>query len=425
MNSRFTVTLLVLLQLLPLLLFGVDENIISIRGRVSDSNSGRAMAFATIALKGSSVAIVANNEGIFTLKLPKKNINDTIVVSFLGYKSNYIPISALYGNLNQIELSPTSLLLDPALVIPQEPLAIIKMALSKIKENYGGEWLQMSSFYRETVQKKERYISINEALLSINKAPYNTFRNDRVALYKGRGNHSASRSDTIIVKLQGGPLSALQIDVVKEPFLWVDSREIEFFYQFSMGEPATIDDKLFYRIDFLPLPHIKEILFKGTLFIDPHSFAIGRIQFSMNVERRKDATNIFIVKSPPGVKFEILGANYVVNYRKSNLEQYRADREHNYGNWHFDYSKSELQFSVKWPKRWFSSSYTIKTEMAVTDLSKTLNPIASSQTIKAKDIISYRVEDYLDPNFWGNYNSIEPEAPIERIIEKIAKSLRK
>lgn len=432
MGRKSLIFFVLLLQFVPLSSLWKEcyATQIVIRGRVSDASSGRVVPFASILVKGSSMGIVANNEGVFTFKVAESYINDTLIVSYLGYNTKYLPISSLNLSLsepiNSITLLPSTLHLDPAYIFPQNPLSIVQKALSRIRANYGEEWLEMSAFYREMIKRKERYISINEAVLKVNRAPYNSSRRSRIAINKGRGNHSAKNDDTLMVKLQGGPISALEIDILKEPFFWIDILQIGDYYHFTMGQAVEINGKLFYRVDFAPKAHISEILFRGSLYIDPETFAVARAQYSMNVEGRKDASNIFIVKSPPGVKFEILGAHYLVNYREvPDLVNYRGASEGKSTLWHFDYSRTKIIFGVKWPRRWFSSNYSVETEMAVTDIAKMESAIPTSDLIKMKDILSIRVEDYLDPNFWGDYNTIEPEAPIEKILGKIAKSLRK
>ncbi len=64
--------------------------------------------------------------------------------------------------------------------------------------------------------------------------------------------------------------------------------------------------------------------------------------------------------------------------------------------------------------------------MAVTDWEKN----GENQLIKSKDrlrssvIISDEASGFSDPEFWGEYNVIEPEKPIETAIHKIKKQLQ-
>ncbi|MGV3504695.1 MAG: SusC/RagA family TonB-linked outer membrane protein [Adhaeribacter sp.] len=63
---------------------------VSVKGRVTDEN-GQPLPGVTILLKGSSNGVTTNTEGNYTLNLP--TANGTLVVSFIGYTPQEIPIN--------------------------------------------------------------------------------------------------------------------------------------------------------------------------------------------------------------------------------------------------------------------------------------------------------------------------------------------
>ena len=74
----------------------------------------------------------------------------------------------------------------------------------------------MTAFYRETIKKNRTYVSIGEAVVEIFKAPYNSdTRFDGVRIYKGRKSSDVEKMDTVLFKLQGGPVSVLELDIAK------------------------------------------------------------------------------------------------------------------------------------------------------------------------------------------------------------------
>ncbi|MDO9679927.1 MAG: carboxypeptidase-like regulatory domain-containing protein, partial [Bacteroidales bacterium] len=95
------------------------------------------------------------------------------------------------------------------------------------------------------------------------------------------------------------------------------------------------------------------------------------------------------------------------------------------GMWHFDYSRTEVKFNAKWDKKWFRSVYTIGSEIAVTDMSHLERRIDPENRVRARDIMSAKVNDFTDENFWEDYNIIEPDQSIENVISRIIKQLRK
>ena len=392
------------------------QDIITVSGKVQDSSNRRPLGFASVYVSAANISNVSNMDGIFSLKIPVAHRNDTVVVSYLGYKSAKIAISSFNNGELTVNLEPSVYSLEQIVIKPQDAASIVKMAISNIVKNYPSRAVQMTAFYREMIRKKNTYISINEAILDIDKASYRGYRSDQIGIYKARGNHDENRIDTLIMKFQGGPHSAIDVDVVKSPFLWTDLTDMDDIYNFKFADPIIINDRSFYAITFNKKPNNPEMYFRGTIYIDSETSAIGRVEFNMNVEgNNSKATALFVRKKPANLQINMLSAKYVVNYRESQ------------GLWYFDHSRTELMFDVKWDKRWFSSTYTITSELAITDISESLerSRIATEDRIKPSDFISSKVSDYVDENFWGDYNVIEPEESIERVINRIIRQLRR
>ena len=82
---------------------------------------------------------------------------------------------------------------------------------------------------------------------------------------------------------------------------------------------------------------------------------------------------------------------------------------------------------IDYDKRLFNSVYNIVMEMAITDWEyDTLdNTVKFRDRLKQSVIMSDEASGFSDPEFWGEYNVIEPEKPIESAIKKIQKQLEK
>ncbi len=384
-----------------------------VTGRVQDASSGKALNFASIQLISTNISNVTNSEGIFVLKIPSGVKADSLMVSYLGYKSKRVAIKDFGKEPLKIKLEQSDIALNPITIRPQDAPSIVKMALARIPRNYKLAPVQMTAFYREMIKKGNTYVSINEAVLDINKASYAGYRADQLAIYKARGSYDINRIDTLLVKFQGGPNSALDLDIVKDPFLGADIMMLEQIYKFNFTDPVTINNRFFYVIEFDELLKQREIYFRGKIFIDAESLAVGRIEFAMNVENRELANSYFVRKKPASLKMDVMSANYIVNYKLID------------GLWYFDYSKTEVKFNAKWDKKWFRNIYTISSEIAITDISENERKIEVESRIKPRDIMSAKVSDYTDENFWEDYNIIEPDQSIENVISRIIKQLRK
>lgn len=385
----------------------------SVSGKVLDASSKRQLSYASIQLISTNISNVTNSEGNFILKVPVNLKSDTLLVSYLGYKTQKIVLKPGIDQIINIMLNPSEIDLKPITIRPQDPYELVMMAINRIDRNYHVDHMQVTAFYREMIKKGGTYVSINEAVLDINKSAYGSFRMDQIGIYKARGNYDSNRIDTLMVKFQGGPHSALEIDVASDPFLGVEPIVIKEYYDFKMVAPVTIDNKYFYVIEFDQKPYLTDILFRGRLYIESESMAFARIEFNMNVEDNPRANSFFIRKKPSNLKMDVVSAAYLVNYKEIN------------GIWHFDYSRTEVKFNAKWDKRWFRNTYTITSELASTEISDRQRKIENLNRIKSKDIMSNKVQDFTDENFWGAYNIIEPDASIESVISRIIRQLNK
>jgi hypothetical protein len=116
----------------------------------------------------------------------------------------------------------------------------------------------------------------------------------------------------------------------------------------------------------------------------------------------------FTRKKPVGVDVYPTEVRYQVNYRQEN------------GKWIFAYSRGDLTFKLNWDKKIFNTIYSTSFEMAVTDWKKQdTKEIQNTQKLTSNIIISDKVSSLADPDFWGEYNIIEPEKSIESAIRKI------
>jgi hypothetical protein len=205
------------------------------------------------------------------------------------------------------------------------------------------------------------------------------------------------------------------LDIAKNPEVVFGTDGAE--YSFHIEGLININNKPHYIISFKPNPGIEEILFRGKIYLDAKSLAFARMEFNMNVEERKDAATIFIRRKPSKMRVEVNDAHYVVDYIE------------NGGKWYFNYSSTEVEFRVRWTNRFFglfATSYIIGSEMAVTDrYNDNVVKFPRNERIRSTDVIAERVEYFLDPYFWGEYNVIEPDQQITDAIKRLSGKLRR
>jgi hypothetical protein len=387
----------------------------SLKGKVVDRETLNPLVFAGVSLKETNIATVTNIDGEFIIKVPESETAKSLEISFLGYKNKVVPISEMRNNgyKNVITMEAAPIPIKEIIIKPIMPDQIIEKAINAIPNNYPEVPNLMTSFYRETIRKNRAYVSIGEAVVEIFKAPYaNDLRFDGARIYKGRKSTDVEKVDTVLFKLQGGPVTSLELDVVKNPEAILTQDAMK-YYDYNLAGVIEIDNKPNYIIDFKQKPGIDIPLFMGKLFVETTSFAITGGEFGFNLSNKEEATSLFIRKKPLGMNVTPEVATYMVKYREQG------------GKYYFAYSRAEVKFKVSWKRRLFHTTYTTMSEIAVTDRTdKEVIKFAGKDKIKYSDVFSDKVSAFADPQYWGDYNVIEPDQSIESAIRRLAKKLK-
>ncbi|WP_220473417.1 carboxypeptidase-like regulatory domain-containing protein [Flagellimonas lutimaris] len=384
-------------------------------GEVREESSNKPLVFATLTVEGTNISTITNTEGNFLLKVPKEYTDKNVVISFLGYKTKKVPIANLKPEKNEISLEVSVTQLSEINInAPKDALALVKETLRNRVDNYFDDSTLMTAFYRETIKRRRRNVSLAEAVVNVYKTPYSSARDDVVELYKARKSTDYSKLDTVALKLQGGPYNTLYVDMMKYPE-YIFSEEDLSNYKFTFDRSTRTNDRLIYVIKFDQYEGIIEPLYHGELFIDVGNKILTSATFSLNITDRKKAAQLFVRRKPAKVDVWPTEVSYRVDYREKD------------GKWFYGYSSVFMEFKVDWEDKWFNSMYSMTAEMAITDWDKNLTGEIPRyrERIKKSIILSDEASGFSDPNFWGEYNIIEPEKSIESAIKKIQRQLRR
>lgn len=384
------------------------------KGKVVGSKSKKPLVFAFLMVNGTNISTVTNTQGFFLLKVPKKFSGHKVTISFLGYTSQVINLTDLNKEKNIIKLETHIEELSEVKINITDAKSLVKEVLRRRRDNYFTDHVTMTAFYRETIKKRRTYVSLSEAVIEINKQPYTNTKNDVVKLYKARKSTDYDKLDTIALKLKGGPFNTLYLDIIKNPTLFLTD-DMDDAYTFVFDKSTKIDNKPIYVVRFKQKPHTTEPLFYGKLYIDAQSLALRSAKFQLNLDDKQKAARLFIIKKPRKAKVIPIEATYQIDYRVKN------------GKWYYGYGRIQLGFKVDWDKKLFNSVYHSTMEMAITNWEKNLSKKITKpkDRMKSSVILSDEASGFSDPEFWGEYNVIEPEKSIENAIKKIQKQLKK
>lgn len=389
-------------------------NYITIIGKIVDQSTKAPVVFASVIKSGTSIGTVSNSDGEFMLKIPGKSTDGTISISYIGYTNKSIPIVTLINGKTTITLEQYAIPIDEVIVRSTDPEQLLRTALSKVRENYEPNPERQTGFYRETIKQNRSYVSISEAVLDIYSTGYRDgFDVDRVKIFKGRKSKDVKKMDTLLVKFQGGPRTAILMDIIKNPSVILDEETMQ-YYDYKLAGMVTINNRNNYIIEFFEKTAPDFPLYQGKFYIDVEKTAITSVEFRIGDKSLEKATSLLVKKKPVGLKMDVVSGNYMVNYREMN------------GKWSLNYVRSEVAFKTKWDKKLFKSNIVTMFEMAITDRQdENIEKIPTKEAMKFTDVFAEQVAAFEDENYWGEYNVIKPDESIEIAIEKLNKKLKR
>jgi hypothetical protein len=381
------------------------------KGEVVDAKTKEILEFATISVTNSNISTISNMDGVFTLKVPIGLVEENAVISYLGYNTRTISLKSFTEGSMSINMEESFEKLPDVNLVEANPIQVIKKVMKNKKINSYDKPLIIKAFYRESIKKRKTYASLSEAVVEIYKQPGGAAGSDYIKLEKVRKSTDYRKIDTLVIKLQGGPYNNLNMDFIRNKNLFFTGDMFD-IYEFSFDKMITMDNRNVYVIDFIQKGSVVEPFYKGKLYIDVESYALVKSVFSLHLENLNRAKKFFVKKKPANADVIPVDTKYIVDYRESN------------GKWHFNYSRIELSFKIKWDKKLFNSIYNITIEKAVTDWADNDQEVSikNRNRMRKNVILADEATGFSDPEFWGENNVIEPDKSIQNAIKKIQKS---
>ncbi len=380
-------------------------------GTVRDRGNKKRLENVNISLVGTNIGTVSNADGTFSLKIPADKVEGGVEFSYLGYLTTILSADEVRRNPEVVWLRPNANVLDEVVVFGGDARVIVEEALLRIGDNYPDDPNMLNVFYRETIQKRNRYISISEAMMDVYKSPYRqrAIYRDKVQLTRARRLLSQKMSDTLAVKVVGGPHQALQLDVVKNADMLFDEVTVD-YYSFTQETPVMLDDRMQYVVRFRPRLNPGYALLTGLLYIDRQYLCFTRAEFSLDLSDRDNAVRAILHKKPAGLRFRPLEVNFLVNYRR------QGDRST------LSYLMNEIRFKCDWKRRLFAATYTARSEMVAVDREeRPAEVFRRRDAFGSRDVFYDVVDEYWDEEYWKAYNILEPTESLEDAVRKLKK----
>ena len=389
-----------------------SDDLRSVVGVVRDLESRATLENVHISVVGTTVGTVSNADGLFVLKLPKEELRNGLLFAHLGYRNVHLSWREIEdgAKLVTIWMMPSAVEVQQVNVYGSDPRQLVESAIALIGKNYASEDHLFSAFYRETIQKRRRYISVAEAVIDVYKSDYeirNPLR-DRAQLKRGRRLVSQRRRDTLAVKVAGGPAMPVYLDAVKNDEDLLSAENLH-YYAFEMERPMMLNNRMQHVVSFRPQVVLDYALYIGKLYIDQESLAITRAEYELDVSNRDKAISRILQRRPAGLRFRPQKISFLVTYKQ------QGDR------YYLNYLRYDVRFRCDWRRRSFAAAYTTSSEMVMVDRTEANTPIRARDAYRQGAVFYDVVDEYWDPDYWRDYNIIEPTESLETAVDRLRK----
>ncbi|MFW6257302.1 MAG: carboxypeptidase-like regulatory domain-containing protein [Prolixibacteraceae bacterium] len=378
-------------------------------GQIIDEKKENPIIYASVSVFNKPIGTITNTDGEFLLKLHPGYMQDTLVISCMGYAQIIMPAYELLDR-DLITMKPVSVRIREVKVTSTSPEQLLKKIRENMDKNYASDLKLMTAFYRETLKQDKNYIDASEAVIEVLKSPYSgSSRNDLVRLVKGRQSPEVQPFTWLNFKLQGGPYTITKLDVVKTVETFIDEKFQE-MYEYKIDNVIRYNEYPVYVLKFKPLHSTFSAGYAGELYVHRETYAILHASFGFNRAGLKHAENILIKRKPLRVKAKPTYVQYEVDY-----QLYR-------NKWHLQTARASVKIKIRSRKDKINSEFHSVSELLITNIESTgLKRFPRQEVFKQRDIFVEMIDDY-DPAFWENYNIIKPDEDLRNAFENLSLS---
>ena len=291
-------------------------------GVVTDSSTQEPIPFVNIILKGTSIGSTTDFNGKYSIE--SNSLSDTLLVSYMGYNSQYKIIKLNKFQKINFQLSQSSHSLSEVVILPGEnPAITLLKKVIKNKHLYNREKfdgysyeaynkIQLDAnnitdkFRRRRVFNQFQFIFDNIDTSTVNgKAYLPLFLTETLSDYYYRKNPKGSREIIKASKVSGVENESFSqylgdmyqyvnvynnfIMLFEKNFISPIANNATLFYKYYLTDSCTIDNKWCYKIMFKPRRK-QELTFTGDMWIHDTTFAVKKF----NVRIADDANLNYI-----------------------------------------------------------------------------------------------------------------------------------
>jgi hypothetical protein len=375
---------------------GWAQHRLSLSGKIIDEESGEALIFASIGIRGHAIGTITNSQGEFDFHFPASLKDQSLQVSMLGYVNYVATISQLIGQ-ESLEIRMKRAFIPLEDVVVEDVISgpeIARLALFHIETNFPNAPFYSEGFYRDVKKLGGRYFSMLEAAVKIQDLDYKKPRNpmrlqERVGVIEVR--RSLGYNTRFTKYFDNANL--LEDLLLHNAVRYRNFPEGEKFAgPFKRQSDTEINDRSVYVI-------AREGEANWRLFIDKQSFAIIRMEHQSTAAQPLEKKKNLVYRKAYinlAIDFQEHGGKMYLHFIRMTTKTHWFDRR-----------TMEFKFETE-----------LLQELAINKIQpETFIRISSQERMKRYGL-QYQDNPY-NKAFWENYNMLKENPLHKKIIEDL------
>lgn len=384
----------------------IAQNIV-IEGVIKDSEQKEVLPYANIFLQKNYLGTISNQKGQFKIIIPEDKRNDSLVVSYIGYKTQNFSISEIKNPL-VVFLEEAPATLNEVVITWYTAETIINRAIEKTPSNYFSQPYRFKGFYRVTSKKDNSYIHLSEAVFDIYQSkidnPKQQFKLEKMRAIK---DEKASKGIDLGLK----PNGIYGFDIVNnDDEVELLNKEGLKLHTFKLEDSEFINGEELYKISF-DQKDIKKSGYKGYMLIDKETFAFVYFNIQLSPKgvayyKFGDASTRALMKIV-GINIDMSKNNYQIQYKRFGDKYYL----NNVGN--------DATLTFKSNREHYNFKADTRVDYLITKIeTENVRQFSNDETLGESKFIEQQNSIY-DADFWKNHNIILPTSDFNEIASKL------
>jgi len=403
-----------LFTLLFLVSFSYGQNIVTVSGRIQDSKTNAALPYCNISLKGKSIGTTSNESGEFTFHIPQSCLNDTLIVSMVGYHNFQSLVKEtpprLFISLRESAIEVNEIFIEAKRLNAED---IIKYAINNLiqQQTYPTYPFRLGGFYRELQMANGDRTGVVECAVELTSDRV-TGGFDNAFLTQFRKIYVKENSDDQFLDWKSGRnhLLLLLLGGVNINFVTL-AKDIDKGKTIWGGKKYKIERITYFNNRLVYLINYEDGGIKLGLTIDAEDYAIYKSELTLETTKENHEHYFWREVNTKG---QACGA--IIDY-----QSYEYKRVHGKMFPYLFIRKQDFRCFDLRDKHVVSSSYLSK-ELLINDIAITNPGKQSTGRLKlAKGLIDHKAP--YDSLFWASFNLLE-DVTLKNSLTKDIKTSR-